>query len=110
MFQGTIRLRAVLVALLASFCFATAVVATSTTTTTTVAPAPKAPPTAVTFTGESDKGDFEEALDAAVKSAIESQKGRSDAMVEWKLKSVSGVNGGIAGFRKLKVSIEAKPR
>jgi ABC-type glycerol-3-phosphate transport system substrate-binding protein len=89
-------------------CLAT--VALATTTKTTVAPAPKAPPKAVTFTGTSDKGDFEEALNAAVQSAIDSRQGHPDAMIEWKLKSVSGVNGGIAGFRKLTVSIEAKPR
>ena len=104
------RMRLAVLLLVLFSCVAAVALATSTTTTKTVTSAPKAPPKAVTFTGESDKGDFDEALGAAVKSAIESQKGRSDAMVEWKLKSVSGVNGGIAGFRKIKVSIEAKPR
>jgi hypothetical protein len=97
-----------LLVILAFTCLATAAVAT--TTKTTYSPAPKTPPKAATFTGTSDKGDFEEALGAAVQSAMESRQGSSDAMIEWKLKSVSGVNGGFAGFRKLTVSIEAKPR
>ena len=91
-----------------SVCLATLAIAT--TTKTTYSPAPKTPPKAVTFTGTSDKGDFQEALGAAVQSAMESRQGAPDAMIEWKLKSVSGVNGGVAGFRKLTVSIEAKPR
>src|SRR5437899_2322643 len=110
MSHATIRLRAVLVVVLVSLCCATAVVATSTTTKKTYASTPKSPPEAVTFTGTSDKGDFEDALGVAVQSAMESRKGTADAMIEWKLKSVSGVNGGIAGFRKLTVTIEAKPR
>jgi hypothetical protein len=97
-----------LMILAAIACLAT--VALATTTKTTVSPAPKAPPKAVTFTGTSDKGDFEEALNAAVHSAMDSRQGHPDAMIEWKLKNVSGVNGGVAGFRKLTVSIEAKPR
>src|SRR5262245_9933811 len=84
-------------------------VALATTTKKTIAPAPKPPPKAETFSGTSDKGDFEDALNQAVNSAIESRH-VADAMIEWKLKSVSGVNGGVAGFRKLTVSIEAKPR
>jgi hypothetical protein len=97
-----------LVTLAALVCLAT--VALATTTKTTVSSAPKAPPKAVTFTGTSDKGDFTEALNAAVQAAMESRHGTPDAMIEWKLKSVSGVNGGFAGFRKLMVSIEARAR
>jgi hypothetical protein len=104
------RIRVAVLLLMAFVCFATVAVATSTTTTKTYTSASKSPPKAVTFTGTSDKGDFEGALGAAVQSAMESRKGTSDAMIEWKLKSVSGVNGGIAGFRKLTVTIEAKPR
>ena len=99
-----------IVILAATACLATAALATSTTTKKTYTSAPKAPPQAVTFTGASDKGDFTEALNAAVESAMASRQNHPDAMIEWKLKSVSGVNGGFAGFRKLTVSIEARPR
>jgi hypothetical protein len=105
------RFRSVFVLLLLSVCVATGAVATSSTTKkTTYAPAPKSGPAARTFTGTSDKGDFEEALSSAVQSAMESRQGAADAMIEWKLKSVSGVQGGFAGFRKITVTIEAKAR
>jgi hypothetical protein len=104
------RIRVAVLLLMAFVCCATLAMATSTTTSKTYAPAPKSPPKAVTFTGTSDKGDLDDALGAAVQSAMESRKGTADAMIEWKLKSISGVQGGIAGFRKLTVTIEAKPR
>ena len=60
-----------------------------------------------TFKGTSKNGDFDEALQKAIASAERSVR-HPDAMVEWTLKSVSGRNGGIAGFRDMTVSIEAR--
>jgi hypothetical protein len=60
-----------------------------------------------TFTGTSRKGDFAEALDRAIASAVRSA-GHPDAMARWTLKGASGRSGGIAGFREIRVSIEAE--
>lgn len=58
-----------------------------------------------TYSGTSEKGNFDEALIAAVSAAHKPQ--HPDQMTEWKLKEVSGTKGGIAGFNKITVTIEA---
>jgi len=76
------------------------------------APAPKTKPASapVLFEGTSSKGDLEEALKTAIESAMASRKGIADAMVEWKIKEISGAQGGIAGVDRLTVTIEVKPQ
>jgi hypothetical protein len=59
------------------------------------------------FKGTSKKGDVDEALRLAIARAERSVR-HPDAMVEWTLKSVSGRNGGIAGFNEVTVTIEAR--
>ena len=71
---------------------------------------PKTKSAVTTFEGTSNKGDLEEALKAAIESAMTSRKGIADAMVEWKVKNISGAQGGIAGFNRLTVTIEVKPQ
>jgi len=58
------------------------------------------------FTGTSKTGSLDEALAKAIASAARSA-GHPDALVSWRLDSVSGRSGGIAGFREVKVVIEA---
>jgi hypothetical protein len=58
------------------------------------------------FSGTSKSGSLEEALGHAIASA-ERSAGHADALVTWRLDSVSGRSGGIAGLRELKVVIEA---
>ena len=59
------------------------------------------------FKGTSKTGDVEEALQKAIAAAERSVR-HPDAMVDWTLKSVSGRSGGIAGFRDVTVTIEAR--
>jgi hypothetical protein len=59
------------------------------------------------FKGTSRTGDVEEALANAIAAAQRSVR-HPDAMVEWTLKSISGRSGGIAGFREVTISIEAR--
>lgn len=59
------------------------------------------------FRGSSKTGDVEEALKNAVKAAERSVR-HPDAMVEWTLKSITGRNGGFAGFNEVTVIIEAR--
>jgi hypothetical protein len=59
------------------------------------------------FRGSSKTGDVEEALKNAIKAAERSVR-HPDAMVEWTLKSITGRNGGFAGFNDVTVIIEAK--
>ena len=59
------------------------------------------------FKGSSRTGDVEEAIKKAIAAAERSVR-HPDAMVEWTLKSISGRSGGIAGFREVTVTIEAK--
>ena len=58
------------------------------------------------FRGVSKSGDVGEALHNAVAAAERSVR-HPDAMVEWRIKSVSGRSGGIAGMSELTVTIEA---
>lgn len=57
-----------------------------------------------TFEGTSDSGNFQQALDQAVQRALDSS-GAADDRLTWKLESVSGESGGIAGINKLTVTI-----
>jgi hypothetical protein len=57
------------------------------------------------FTGTSRKGDFEEALAAAIKEALAAAPG-ADRQVKWTLKEVYGVSGGIKPLNTLTVEIE----
>jgi hypothetical protein len=58
------------------------------------------------FSGTSKKGDFNEALEAAIKAALASTH-VSDAQAKWTMKEVSGIKGGIAGRNELTVTIYA---
>lgn len=59
-----------------------------------------------TFDGKSARGDFQEALLDAIHKA-ETSTGIPDDLVTWKLRKVSGENGGIAGLNNITVRIEA---
>src|SRR3954467_190309 len=58
------------------------------------------------FSGVSKKGNIQEALDDAIKKALEAAPG-ADRQVKWKVKEVSGVHGGIVPLNTLTVEIEA---
>ena len=75
-------------------------------------PEPKTKPASarVLFEVTSSKGNLEEALNTAIESAMASRRGTADAMVEWKIKEISGAQGGIAGVNRLTVTIEVKPQ
>jgi len=60
-----------------------------------------------TFTGTANNGNLQKALDLALQAAQDSATG-SDRLVTWKLKSVSGRRGGIAGFKEVVVAITAR--
>jgi hypothetical protein len=60
-----------------------------------------------TFTGTAKNGNLQRALDLAIQAAQQSASG-ADRLVTWKLKSVSGRRGGIAGFREVVVAIAAR--
>lgn len=58
------------------------------------------------FSGTSKNGDFQEALDLAIKAAADALgEGGADIQINWHLLLVSGVNGGFAGLRDLTVEI-----
>jgi hypothetical protein len=61
------------------------------------------------FSGESARGNFQEALDAALSQLDKamSEQGVADGMASWKIVEVSGDRGGIAGQRNVKVTISA---
>jgi hypothetical protein len=59
------------------------------------------------FEGTSKQGDVKEALDSAIKAALDSAPG-ADRQVRWTLKSVSGVKGGFHPANEVTVAIEAK--
>ena len=60
-----------------------------------------------TFTGTSKKGNLQEAINLAIKSALYSAPG-ADRMVTWTLKQASGRKGGIAAFNEVTVAIAAR--
>lgn len=61
------------------------------------------------FAGTSSKGSLEEALDRAITSAMSGGNPEAqpppDHMITWQLVSVTGRNGGIAGFDEVTVTI-----
>lgn len=62
-----------------------------------------------TFEGESNDGNIQDALDAALKeldTALD-EGSVADALAAWKITKVTGQRGGIAGLRKAKVTITA---
>ena len=58
-----------------------------------------------TFVGTSHNFNFQEALDDAVAGALKSER-ITDAMVRFTVSKISGVKGGIAGFKDLTVEIK----
>ena len=58
------------------------------------------------FSGTSKKGDFNEALEAAIKAAMTSAH-VVDGQAKWSMKEVSGIKGGIAGRNEITVTIYA---
>jgi hypothetical protein len=59
------------------------------------------------FQGTSTNQDFQEALDAAIAAAQAAEPG-ADMITSWRLGTVSGEAGGIAGKRDLTVEIETR--
>lgn len=60
------------------------------------------------FSGTSKKGNFQEALDAAIKTAADKLgEGGADIRINWHLLFVSGARGGIIGQNDLTVEIFA---
>lgn len=60
------------------------------------------------FSGTSNNGNFQEALDSAIQAAAEELgEGGADIMINWHLLVVSGAQGGIAGLNALTVEIVA---
>jgi hypothetical protein len=58
-----------------------------------------------TYQGTSRTGNLQEALDAAVAAAEAAQPG-ADILINWRLGTVSGERGGIAGVNNVTVEIE----
>lgn len=58
------------------------------------------------FEGTSDTSNLQEALERAVQKAL-STASHTHPMVSYIVKRISGVRGGIAGFRNLTVVIDA---
>jgi hypothetical protein len=58
------------------------------------------------FSGTSDKGSFEEALEAAVRNAAAAAPG-ADRQTVWKVTRISGLSGGIKPSRRVIVTVEA---
>ena len=54
--------------------------------------------------GTSNKGDFQQALRAAISSAMKAEPG-SDRLVSWRLQEVNGQEGSIAGISTCVVKI-----
>lgn len=57
------------------------------------------------FTGTSERGDFQEALNYAIQAALDASGG-ADILIKWKLDNVTGERGGIAGVNNLYVTIQ----
>jgi hypothetical protein len=62
-----------------------------------------------TFSGTSANGNFQEALDAAIRAAQEAEPG-ADMITHWRLGTVTGEAGGIVGLRKVTVEVETTGR
>jgi Intracellular proteinase inhibitor len=65
-------------------------------------------PAARTFEGVSQHGNLQEALNDAVAKALKSLPG-ADRMVRYRLREVTGEQGGIAGVNVVRVTIEVRP-
>ncbi len=55
-------------------------------------------------TGTSNTGNLQEAISKAVSNAIQNTVG-ADILINWKIESITGEEGGIAGITKLTVKI-----
>jgi hypothetical protein len=73
---------------------------------TTAAETIEDPKEGKSFSGTSKKGDFNEALDAAIKAALSSAR-VPDGRAKWTLKEVSGLKGGIDDRNEITVTINA---
>ena len=73
---------------------------------TTAAETIEDPKEGKSFSGTSKKGDFNEALDAAIKAALASAR-VPDGQAKWTLKEVSGIKGGFADRNEISVTINA---
>lgn len=59
------------------------------------------------FEGRSENGSLQEALQGAIERAMQSGN-RADLMVTYQLKKITGIHGGIAGFNRVVVTIDAE--
>ena len=59
------------------------------------------------FTGTSQRGDLAEALEHAIKQAMDSSQ-IADALVTWTIEKISGRSGGFPGWKEVSVTIAAK--
>lgn len=60
-----------------------------------------------TFKGISKSGNFQQALELAIKAAQDDAAG-ADRLIVWTLKEISGSQGGIAGVKEATVVIKAR--
>ena len=60
-----------------------------------------------TFTGTSNNGNVQKALDLAIQAAQKAAPG-ADRLIVWTLKKVSGRQGGIVGVKEVTVAIQAR--
>lgn len=60
-----------------------------------------------TYEGVSARGDFQEALNSAVAQALHALPG-ADRMVRYRVRDITGQQGGIAGVNLLRVTVEAE--
>jgi hypothetical protein len=66
---------------------------------------PREPQGIRVYQGVSDTGEFQQALDRAVAAALRAQPG-ADRMVRYRVREITGEQGGIAGVNSLRVEIE----
>jgi hypothetical protein len=59
------------------------------------------------FTGTSQRGDLAEALEHAIKQAMDSSQ-TADVLVTWTIEKISGKSGGFPGRKEVSVTITAK--
>lgn len=59
------------------------------------------------FEGRSENGNLQEALKDAIDRAVESGI-RADQVVTYQLKKIRGICGGVAGFNRVTVTIDAE--
>jgi hypothetical protein len=66
----------------------------------------KAKPKGKEFSGTSKKGNLQEAVELAIKTAMDAAPG-ADRQIRWALKGVSGLQGGLVPANDVTVTIEA---